>query len=71
MLSLLKSIETEIDEDLSIDGILNDFQPQNEQIVLTVRLPKDVVSKIDEIAQNSHISRSKLLENALYKYLRD
>ena len=58
----------DIDEDISVDGIVKDFIDNYQKIVVT--LPNDIVSKLDEYAVIHHYSIDEVIHNALNKEIK-
>ncbi len=57
----------EIDYQLSIEGMLNAINPSHRENTrrISVVLPSSLLKKIDKSAKNRHISRSKIIEEAI------
>jgi len=53
----------DIDEDISVDGIVKDFLENYEEIIIT--LPTQIISKIDNYAIIHNYSRDEVIKNAL------
>jgi len=53
----------DIDEDISVDGIVRDFIDNYQRIVIT--LPNNIISKLDEYAILHHYSIDEVIHNAL------
>jgi len=58
----------DIDEDISVDGIVKDFIDNYQKIVVT--LPNDIVSKLDEYAVIHNYSIDEVIHNALNKEIK-
>lgn len=58
----------QIDEDISIDGIIRDFGNENKRINISVST--DFLRQADSYAKEHHLTRSALLQKATLKYIR-
>jgi len=57
----------DIDEDISIDGIIRDFGNETKRINISV--PANFLDMADEYAKEHHISRSALFQKATLNYI--
>jgi len=57
----------DIDEDLSIEGIIRDFGNESKRINISVQA--NLLDQIDQYAKEHHLSRSALIQKATSEYI--
>jgi hypothetical protein len=56
-----------IDEDLSVEGIIRDFGNESKRINISVQA--NLLEQIDQYAKEHHLSRSALIQKATSEYI--
>lgn len=56
-----------IDEDLSVEGIIRDFGNESKRI--NISLQANLLDQIDQYAKDHHMSRSALIQKATSEYI--
>ncbi|MEA3352419.1 MAG: DUF2442 domain-containing protein [Campylobacterota bacterium] len=57
----------DIDEDLSVEGIIRDFGNESKRINISVQ--SNLLDQIDQYAKEHHMSRSALIQKATFEYI--
>lgn len=57
----------DIDEDLSVEGIIRDFGNESKRI--NISLQANLLDQIDQYAKEHHLSRSALIQKATSEYI--
>lgn len=57
----------DIDEDLSVEGIIRDFGNESKRINISIQ--ENLLDQIDQYAKNHHMSRSALIQKATSEFI--